>query len=294
MITLSALPKNNDLDFENVDFGFVNCYKNTLTEKNTSFSHVRKEWTIVLVTSGNIHVNNLDLNVQKNELLIFKPNSLQDFTYTQGTSSYWLYIGGKYVDNLIENLNLTLESPCQVKNEKLSILLDKIISEYLNKDVNYESIVLSTISTLLNYIPREIASVQKTGISALKDVVVTMYQNPHISNLECAKICHMSVNHFIRIFKSHFGMTPQKFKQNILINQAKDFLTKSQLSITEIAHAMGFNDNPLYFSDFFKSIVGVYPSNYRKMHAQNLDEENKNWFDDHLFKFKWIKLAIHI
>lgn len=275
MITLSALPKNNDCDFENVDFGFINCYKNTLTEKNTAFSHVLKAWTIVFVTSGNIHVNNLDIDVQKNELLIFKPNSLQDFVYTQGTSSYWLYFGGRYVDNLISTLNLPLETPCHVKNEKLSILLDKIISEYLNKDVNYESIVLSTISIFLNYIPREIASVQKTGISALRDVVVTMYQNPHISNNECAKMCHMSVNHFIRIFKSHFGMTPQKFKQNILITQAKDFLTKSQLSITEIAHAMGFTENPLYFSDFFKSIVGMYPSNYRKLHAKNIEEETK-------------------
>ena len=83
----------------------------------------------------------------------------------------------------------------------------------------------------------------------------------------------MSVNHFIRIFKAQFGMTPQKFKQNILITQAKEFLTNSQLTITEIAHAMGFNDNPLYFSDFFKSIVGMYPSNYRKLHAKNTDEK---------------------
>lgn len=275
MTTLSALPKNNDYDFETTDLGFVNCYKNTLTEKNTSFSHVRKDWTILLVTSGNIHLNNLNLNVQKNELFIFKPNSLQDFTYTQGTCSYWLYICGKFVDKIMKDLNLPTDSPCQVKNEKLSVLLDLIISEYLNKDVNYERIVLSIISSFLNHIPREIASVQKSGISALKDIVVSIYQNPHISNVECANICHMSVNHFIRIFKAHFGMTPQKFKQNILINQAKDFLTKSQLSITDIAHAMGFNDNPLYFSDFFKSIVGMYPSNYRKLYAKNTDEDDK-------------------
>ena len=273
MTTLSALPKNNDFDFENIDLGFVNCYKNTLNEKNSSFSHVFKAWTIVLVISGNIHINDLNLDVEKNELFIFKPNALQNFTYTQGTCSYWLYVGGKNVDTLIETLNLPVGTPCQVKNEKLSRLLDSIISEYLNKDVNYESIVLSMISSFINYIPREIASVQKTGISALRDIVVSMYQNPHISNLECAKTCHMSVNHFIRIFKAHFGMTPQKFKQNILITQAKDFLTKSQLSITEIAHAMGFNDNPLYFSDFFKSLVGMYPSNYRKLHAKNPNDE---------------------
>ena len=62
-----------------------------------------------------------------------------------------------------------------------------------------------------------------------------------------------------------------------MITQAKEFLTDSQLSITEIAHAMGFNDNPLYFSDFFKSAVGMYPSNYRKLHAKKSDiDKNSN------------------
>ncbi len=277
MTTLSALPKNNDCDFNTTDFCFVNCYKNLLTEKNSSFSCTRTHWTIVIVTSGNIRVNNLNLDVQKNELFIFEPNSLQDITYTQETCSYWLYIGGKTVDKIMEKLNIPIGSPCHIKNEKLSALLDLIISEFLNKDVNYEAIALSIISVFLNCIPREIASLQKSGASALKDVVVAMYQNPHISNLECANMCFMSINHFIRIFKAHFGMTPQKFKQNILITQAKDFLEKSQLSITEIAHAMGFNENPLYFSDFFKSAVGMYPSNYRKLYAQknNVDDKEK-------------------
>ena len=234
MTTLSALPKNNDYDFEATDFGFVNCYKNLLSEKNSSFLGSQSGWTIVIVTSGNMHINNLNLDLQKNELFVFEPNSLQDITYTQETCSYWLYIGGKTIDNIMQNLNIPIGSPCHIKNEKLSSLLDLIISEFLNKDINYESIALSIILTFLNYIPREIASIQKNSISALKDVVVAMCQNPHISNIECANMCFMSINHFIRIFKSNFGMTPQKFKQNILINQAKDFLLKSQLSITEI------------------------------------------------------------
>ncbi|MBE7080973.1 MAG: AraC family transcriptional regulator [Clostridiales bacterium] len=274
MASISALQKNNYFDFEVTDFGFVNCYKNMLTEKNTAISCIRKDWSIVLVTSGNIHVNDLNLDIQKNQLFIFKPESLQDITYTQETCSYWLYIAGKTVDNIIQNLNIPLGSPCNIRNEKLSSLLDLIISEYLNKDVNYEGIALSLISSFLNHIPRELASIQKSGPSALKDVVVAMYQNPHISNQECAKMCFMSINHFIRIFKTHFGMTPQKFKQNIIITQAKDFLVKSQLSITEIAQTLGFTDNPLYFSDFFKSIVGMYPSNYRKLHAQNGDKKD--------------------
>ncbi len=269
MASLSALPKNKYCNFESTSFAFANCYKNTLTEKNSSFSCVREDWTIVLVTSGNIHVNNLNCDVQKNDLFIFEPNSKQDITYTQETCSYWLYIGGKTVDEIIKSLNVPLSLPCHVKNEKLSSLLDFVISEYLNKDVNYENIALSVISIFLNHIPREIVNVHKSGTSALKDAVVAMYQNPHISNAECAKICFMSVNHFIRIFKAHFGMTPQKFKQNILITQAKDFLTKSQLSITEIAQTIGFHDNPIYFSDFFKNIVGMYPSNYRKLYAEN-------------------------
>ena len=276
MTTLSALPKNNYFDICTTDFGFVNCYKNMLTPKKSSFKCTRNDWSIVLVTSGNIHINDSNFNVQKNEIFIFKPNVLQDITYTQETCSYWLYVGGKTVDKTISNLDLPVGVPFQVKNEKLSFLLDLIISEYLNKDVNYEGIALSYISTFLSYIPREIASIQKSGHSALKDVVVAMYQNPHISNQECAKMCFMSINHFIRIFKTHFGMTPLKFKQNILINQAKDFLCNSQLSITEIANNMGFNDNPLYFSDFFKSAVGMYPSNYRKLFGQKSNSESDN------------------
>ena len=108
--------------------------------------------------------------------------------------------------------------------------------------------------------------------NVVKEVILAMYSNPHISNDECAKICLMSKDHFIRIFKSATGLTPVQFKKHIIIARAKNLLLKTNLSITSIAISSGFSEYPLYFNRMFKNETGYYPSDFRKAFAEKSSE----------------------
>ena len=59
------------------------------------------------------------------------------------------------------------------------------------------------------------------------------------------------------------GSTPIEFIRQIRLRRAEQLLRESQLSVSEVAYSVGFN-NPRYFSKYFKEMYGVMPSQYKK------------------------------
>lgn len=79
----------------------------------------------------------------------------------------------------------------------------------------------------------------------------------------------VSHSHFCRQFKAHMGMSAGTYFQRYRIHLACHRLLASDLSATEIAHALGYADSA-HFSRFFKEITGLSPSAYRKKFAATL------------------------
>ncbi|HSC67584.1 MAG TPA: helix-turn-helix domain-containing protein [Cellvibrio sp.] len=72
----------------------------------------------------------------------------------------------------------------------------------------------------------------------------------------------MSVRTLNRRFKNALGQTPVDYLQEIRINIAKDLLKTSNLSISEIADKVGYQDTG-YFTALFKKTLATTPSAYR-------------------------------
>jgi AraC-like DNA-binding protein len=69
--------------------------------------------------------------------------------------------------------------------------------------------------------------------------------------------------HFIRAFRREFGITPHQYLTQRRIEKAKELLSFSDLSITEICFAVGFQSLGS-FSDLFRRHVGHSPSAHRQ------------------------------
>lgn len=87
--------------------------------------------------------------------------------------------------------------------------------------------------------------------------------NQKLTNAELLSIANLSPYYFIRLFKKETGKTPHEYLIYLKIEKAKELLSYSSYSVTEICFLCGFSEHS-HFSKVFKKITGTTPLNYRK------------------------------
>lgn len=88
------------------------------------------------------------------------------------------------------------------------------------------------------------------------------YDERHDMSDVCNAISY-SVAHLSRVFKKETGKSVMQYALDLKIEKAKALLTENELSLTEIATRLGYDDYN-YFTHAFKNRVGVSPLNYQK------------------------------
>jgi len=79
---------------------------------------------------------------------------------------------------------------------------------------------------------------------------------------EISRAANLSRFHFIRLFRQHYGVTPNQYLIDKRITEAKK-LIKSGKSIGESCTAVGF-ESVSTFSGLFKKVTGLSPTDYYK------------------------------
>lgn len=72
-----------------------------------------------------------------------------------------------------------------------------------------------------------------------------------------------SPNHLNKIVKKETGKTVSELINELIVLEAKVLLAEPQMSIGQVSHNLGFDDQS-YFSRFFKKHTGISPGAYRK------------------------------
>jgi len=80
---------------------------------------------------------------------------------------------------------------------------------------------------------------------------------------DVAERLHISRRYLTDLLKIETGKTAQDLIHIALVNEAKNRLTANDKSVSEIAHALGF-ENMSYFSRLFKRETGISPTSYKK------------------------------
>ncbi len=86
-------------------------------------------------------------------------------------------------------------------------------------------------------------------------------RNEHMSRY--AELCGVCESYFYMLFKSWAGVSPVEYRNRIRMTNAGTLLINTDLSVGEVAGAVGFED-PFYFSRVFRRTFGVSPLQYRK------------------------------
>jgi AraC-like DNA-binding protein len=81
---------------------------------------------------------------------------------------------------------------------------------------------------------------------------------------DLAAVAGLSPPHLVRVFSRAVGMPPHRYHTWLRIERAKRLLISDDITIGEVALAVGFHDHP-HFSRTFRRWVGFAPSRYRQV-----------------------------
>lgn len=164
------------------------------------------------------------------------------------------------------------------KKEEKTIhgILANIKQEYnLNIDKFSQNIIISYLETLFNYserfyerqfITRKITN--HAVLNRLEDLL-NYYCNTKLlvsNRLPTVQFfadeLNISPNYLSRLLKTLTGQTTQQLIHNKLIERAKEKLSTTELSVSEIAYELGF-EHPQSFTKLFKSKTNISPQAFR-------------------------------
>ncbi len=211
-------------------------------------------------------VQQLDLqNVEcgSGYLLIFHPDFLLQHTLANSIHQYGFF---DYAVN--EALHLSAE-----EEDDLILILYKIDKECQHIDKHTQEIILTQIESLLKYSNRFYERqflTRKNHNSALLtrfEQLIDDYFNKEVQGLltvqHIAAQLNLSPNYLSDLLRVHTGRNTQQHIHEKLIAKAKEKLSTTSLSVSEIAYSLGF-EHAQSFSTLFKKKTNLSPLEFRQ------------------------------
>lgn len=166
--------------------------------------------------------------------------------------------------------------PLEIDSIQMLIDVERLSLELANHPFDYDVVLQSQMLELLALICRaareEMSCVplrqyaeRARGLLRLEKA--RQYINANFTRKlmvkEIADQACVSPYHFMRLFKTAFGMTPIQYQGYLRLSEAKKMLVSTDAQVSEIGYRLGYS-SPEHFSRQFSASVGVPPSHYTR------------------------------
>jgi AraC family transcriptional regulator, transcriptional activator of pobA len=214
-----------------------------------------------------VDINKNDVSKLSGWVLLIHPDFLWNTSLAKTINQY------EYFDYTV-NEALFLSDKEEIV---LNVIAENIRSEYhSNIDKFSQNIIISQIVTLLNYAERfyqrQFITRQKSChqiLDNLEDYLNDFFTHANLIDKglptvkEIAETLNVSPNYLGSLLKSLTGQSTQQHIHEKLIEKAKEKLSTTHLSVSEIAYELGF-EHVQSFSKLFKAKTHVSPSEFRQ------------------------------
>lgn len=266
-----ACSYNNEISYTS-DFymiGFKKMRSGVMQYGKTKYDHDQGSMSFVKPRQL-VHMQNIELE-ENGFIIYFHEDFLNGHPLHDEIKKYGFF---EYETN--EALHL---SPAEEKI--IWELYKKIETEYYNNQDEYsKAIILTHIDSILKYSQRFYKR-QFIDRKPLSGTTVSKFNNTMTSWLEkgvmndkglptvnsIASELNLSPRYLSDLLKQETGKTAIELIHLFLISEAKNLLTGTDHSVSEIAYQLGF-ENPPYFSRLFKKETGMSPNQF-KHHSMN-------------------------
>lgn len=225
------------------------------------------EGVLAFMEPGQVISNDNPTNAQaKGWWLVFHPDFIRNYPLYKNIKQYGFF---SYAVN--EALHLS-----EKEKAMLESIMKNIEQEY-NTSIDHfsQDVMISHLELLLNYSNRFYNRQFITRKAANNDMLVKLenllgeyFEGDKISKLGLPSVqyfadkLNVSPNYLSDMLRVLTGQSTQQHIHDKLIEKAKEILTTTNLSVSEIAYQLGF-EHPQSFSKLFKSKTNLSPLKYR-------------------------------
>lgn len=194
----------------------------------------------------------------------------------------------KFIPSDSNIIKLLSQLPYEIKevDPNIPYILEDLVHEASKKEIFYEDVINNKFTEIIIILMRKFA-LSDYGTKALEHNSCIVYLpqgkgvfdkvlkyikdniESRIEISELARISGFSEAHFCTIFKEAYNISPGQYINNLKLQKAKEYMTHSDLNISQIAYALGFQ-SVHYFSRFFKKKEGISPQEYIQKIKNNI------------------------
>lgn len=245
----------------------------------TLHKHYENEILYCAKGSYKVIINNEAYILQKGSLA-FIPSFIPHETEKTEKDSLHLLIeaGPLFLGDFFDSVStLSLKMPILKLNEsdfgnKIELLLEEIIEEK-KKFLPNELIIRGNVTKFFGLFLNEFSAIEHQNekkdtikiknIEKVLDLIYHSYAEKITIEL-AAEISGYGKSNFCKIFKNTMGISFHQYLNRYRTERSKFFLKHSDMSVSEIAETVGFNDSKTYCR-VFKEITGITPRKYSKI-----------------------------
>lgn len=198
---------------------------------------------------------------------------VHSYAFVPGTAGWVVTVPVEVLDQWLapgEGLRPLLAKPIIIDgNAEIRRTIEAIFDGFLARDFARAHMLRAQVALLAGLVSRQIAaqdpgeSRPDTDLQHRFEALVEAHFTAHLPVAEYAARLHVTPTHLSRVMRKATGRPASAMIEDRIIREARRNLAYSNLSVSEIAYALGYND-PAYFSRVFARATGHSPRAFRR------------------------------
>ena len=194
------------------------------------------------------------------------------FSFVPDTEGWVLTIAAEVLDETLlapEGLRGALSHAAVVRGTReIRALMKQIFAEHANRHFGRAHVLRALSAALIGLVARELAGGSGTGNAADSELyrrfeaLIEQHHLKRWSVADYAKALSVTPTHLNRVTRASTGDTASHLILNRMIREARRNLVYTDLPVSTIAYALGFDD-PAYFSRVYAAATGLSPRAFR-------------------------------
>lgn len=225
----------------------------------------------VLEGEGSFYVDGKTYKLNKNQGFLICPNVVTYYEADKLNPWTYIWVGfyGIKAETYLKSANITRTNPifsCSTESSIEQYFMQMLKCNKLSKsnEVRLQGLLYLFLSELMETtaeMPLKEKNLKELYIKKSIEYIEKNYSR-NITINDMSKFIGLNRSYLSSLFKSNLNVSPQQFLIDYRIKKAEELLFNPELSISSIAHSVGYDD-PLTFSKVFKKIKGYSPKEYR-------------------------------